>query len=193
LSAIVPGTIPIASIVADSAEATGLKWATPSSGGMTLISTTTLTGASVNLTSIPATYNNLQLVIRNFRPTTDSIDIRMRVNNISTNSYSSNLYGNLASSLNNTFGLNIMENITTDQDNGTSNALAIVNFLDYANTATWKIIQSVSVANNATTTTNFNFDQYTFITNQTAAISEINLLCSSGNFTSGTALLYGVK
>jgi hypothetical protein len=32
LSAIVPGTIPIASIVADSSTATGLKWDTPASG-----------------------------------------------------------------------------------------------------------------------------------------------------------------
>jgi hypothetical protein len=34
--AIVPGTIPIASIVADSAEATGLKWAAPAGGGKVL-------------------------------------------------------------------------------------------------------------------------------------------------------------
>mgnify|MGYP007073097109 CR=1 FL=1 len=32
------------------------SWATSSSGGMTLISTTTLTGASITLSSIPATY-----------------------------------------------------------------------------------------------------------------------------------------
>ena len=35
--AIVPGTIPIASIVADSAQATGLKWQAPSSGALTKI------------------------------------------------------------------------------------------------------------------------------------------------------------
>ena len=40
-----PGTIPIASIVADSAEATGLKWATPAGGGKVLqvVSATTTT------------------------------------------------------------------------------------------------------------------------------------------------------
>jgi hypothetical protein len=45
--AIVPGTIPIASIVADSAEATGLKWAAPASGatyiGCLAFRTTSLT------------------------------------------------------------------------------------------------------------------------------------------------------
>jgi hypothetical protein len=34
--AIVPGTIPIASIVADSSESTGLKWAAPAGGGKVL-------------------------------------------------------------------------------------------------------------------------------------------------------------
>lgn len=47
-------------LTADSAEATGLKWAAPSSGGgMTLISTTTLSGTSTTISSIPQTYYNL--------------------------------------------------------------------------------------------------------------------------------------
>ena len=59
--------------------ATAPEWATPAaSGGMTLISTTTLTGASVTLSSIPQTYKNLQLVIRNFKPATDGQQIQMR-------------------------------------------------------------------------------------------------------------------
>jgi hypothetical protein len=46
--AIVPGTIPIASIVADSATATGLKWAAPAGGGsgLTFISRTTFSNVA---------------------------------------------------------------------------------------------------------------------------------------------------
>ena len=44
----------------NSSTATGLQWVTPAAGGMTLISTTTLTGASVTLSSIPQTYNDLR-------------------------------------------------------------------------------------------------------------------------------------
>ena len=55
-------------LTADSAQATGLKWATPITGGMTLISTTTLSGSSITLSSIPQTYNELQLWIINFDP-----------------------------------------------------------------------------------------------------------------------------
>jgi hypothetical protein len=57
--AIVPGTIPRASIVADSSTATGLAWAAPAGGGMTLLSTTTLSGASTTI-SLSGTYKNLE-------------------------------------------------------------------------------------------------------------------------------------
>lgn len=54
-------------LTADSAEATGMKWATAAaSGGMTLLSTTTLSGTSTSITSIDQTYTDL--VIRIFDP-----------------------------------------------------------------------------------------------------------------------------
>jgi hypothetical protein len=55
--AIVPGTIPIASIVADSAAATGLKWAAPAGGGKVLqvLQNTTSTSVSNSTTTYAAT------------------------------------------------------------------------------------------------------------------------------------------
>lgn len=50
-------------LVADSTAATGLKWATASSGGMTLISTTSLSSTSVTLSSIPQTYTSLLIYL----------------------------------------------------------------------------------------------------------------------------------
>lgn len=48
---------------ADSTAATGLKWATASSGGMTLITTSTPSAAtSLSFTSIPGTYKHLLLI-----------------------------------------------------------------------------------------------------------------------------------
>ena len=55
-------------LTADSTAATGLAWATSSSGGMTLISTTTLAGSSITLGTISSAYNELQLWIVNFDP-----------------------------------------------------------------------------------------------------------------------------
>ena len=50
-------------LTADSSTSTGLKWATPASGGMTLLSTTSLTGATTTISSISSSYVNLFLVI----------------------------------------------------------------------------------------------------------------------------------
>ncbi len=53
-------------LVADSGEATGLKWAAPASGGgMTLINSggTALSGQQITISSIPNTYKNLYIVV----------------------------------------------------------------------------------------------------------------------------------
>jgi hypothetical protein len=50
-------------LTADSTAGTGLKWATPASGGMTLLSTTTTnTGSTYTISSISQDYVNLQII-----------------------------------------------------------------------------------------------------------------------------------
>jgi hypothetical protein len=50
-------------LTADSTAATGMKWAAPvSGGGMTLLSTTTLSGSSVSVTGISQDYKNLLII-----------------------------------------------------------------------------------------------------------------------------------
>jgi hypothetical protein len=52
-------------LTADSAEATGLKWATPSSGGMTLLASGSIAASAtgVDITSISASYKDLVLYL----------------------------------------------------------------------------------------------------------------------------------
>jgi hypothetical protein len=159
---------------------------------MTLINTggTTLTGSSVTIGSIPSTYVNLQLIIRNPKTATDAMPIYMRFNGDSSSRYNeSNVYG---TSLNRSFSSTSLL-ISQEQDNGTDNGLIIVDIYDYANTATWKMARSFSITNNGTTTTNLNQWVGTNYYNQTGAITSIDIKPDSGNFTSGTAYLYGVK
>lgn len=71
-------------LTADSTAATGLKWAAPASGGgLTLISTTTLSGATTTLSSIPQTYKFLYLIVGNVTGNTGDSSIRMIPNNVS--------------------------------------------------------------------------------------------------------------
>ena len=178
-------------LTAASGQATGLEWATPSSGGMTLISTTTLTGASVTLSSIPQTYNHLQLIVQNWIPVNDNANLRFRFNADSTASrhVGHTLIQDIASSFGSTSA-----QFSAQQDNGTSQSLTVGNVFNYTNTTTWKFYNAHSICNNSTTTTEANY--VTILQgayNQTTAISSIELFANTGNLTSGTVLLYGVK
>jgi hypothetical protein len=72
-------------LVADSAEATGLKWATPSSGGgMTLISETAASAvSSISFTSL-GSYKQLVLIWYGVKHSGSGSEFSMRLNNDST-------------------------------------------------------------------------------------------------------------
>ena len=168
--------------------ATAPEWATFSANAMTLISTTTLTGGSVDLTSIPATYKDLQLVVRNFKPAGDGDYLWMRFNGDSGTRYKSLTTSTNAQS----FDTSIMQ-LSAGADNSTATSLFVSTINDYTNAVTWKMQTTVALEVNATTTTNFNYRFSTGFYNQTGAISSITLGQTGASFTSGTALLYGVK
>jgi hypothetical protein len=178
-------------LTADSSTATGLKWAAPAAGGMTLISTTTLTGASVTLSSIPQTYNHLQLIVRNYKPATDAQSLRARINNDSGTNYNQKAWTD-TNLVGQSFNFDEFL-ITTGGDNTDSQTFAVVDFYDYSNAVTWKIVNALAINNNATTSTDFDFRKQTTLWGQTTAISSLVLYPDSGDFTSGTVLLYGVK
>jgi hypothetical protein len=176
-------------LTADSTAATGLKWATPAAGGMTLISTTTLTGSSVTLSSIPQTYNDLQLVIQNFRPSTDSA-LCMRINADTGVRY----IADLGSQTNVSFGDSSMAIAPNQQESSVaSQFFNVVDIPNYTNATTWKIVFRYGLGNGNTTSTSATGTFGTTAYNQTGAISSLVLFPEGGTFTSGTALLYGVK
>jgi hypothetical protein len=168
------------------------SWATASSGGMTLISTTTLTGASVTLSSIPGTYNDLKIVIQNWKPASDTY-LRCRFNGVTSASYFNNdaLNGYYASTdMSATTYLEF--NSTTNGDNSDNANLNVLILDNYANTTTYKIGTSNYYKEGANGTDKFGTFSTIYFFN-TSAISSIEFTNGTGNFTSGTVLLYGVK
>jgi len=177
-------------LTVDSTTATGLKWATATAGGMTVIASGSLSGASVVLSSIPGTYNDLRLIIRDYIPATSGSPLLVRINNDSGAKYRTLTY---QTALTNPYTFPSDSFIMVDQNNTTSDSLIVCELFDYANAITWKIIRRIATGNDTTTSTSVNVQHSTGVFSGTAAITSLGLLPNSGNFTSGTYILYGVK
>jgi len=162
-------------------------WATAPTGGMTLISTTTLSSTSTTISSIPSSYTNLQMVFRNCAHGTTS-NFFLRFNGVTSNSYSYGFNNNPA--LSGYFGF---DNGAAPVASATYNS--IVNIYDYANTSTALCKQLdllTTYAMNATPSyANLTITGGFF---NSAAISSITISTISGAGTlSGSVLIYGVK
>jgi len=199
--AIVPGTIPIASIVADSAETTGLKWAAPASGGgMTLINSggTALSGTSTQISSIPDTYNDLIVYIVDFNCATNPSPCRVTINNDTTAANYQQYVNRGSGSSDGSY----VDNATSGMDvtgyaavAGDNNNFATVYFANYANTVSRKVANSMagfqantSPASRAVTnnTTAYNAS--------TLQITSLEIRCpDSTGWAGGTVYVYGVK
>jgi hypothetical protein len=166
-------------------------WSAPASGGgMTSLASGSLSGSSVNLSSISSSYNNLQLVIRNFKPATNGEALRFRLNGDTSASTWANSSNNTDSAK--AFSQDQMTSVG-NASSVTANGFVVVNFYDYANAVTWKTMDGIYMWNYTSDATQLNWQRTTSFYNNTAAISSIQLFPSSGNFTSGNYILYGVK
>lgn len=164
------------------------SWATASSGGMTLLSTTTLSGASTTISSINQTYVDLVAYVVADRPTAAAGFY------VSHNGNSAN-YSNWGNQQGSNFGgtaesylLNAFSATSTTND---SNFTQIV-FPYYSATNNRKMaIMNRSFLVNASTRQNIS--AMGFYYNDTAALTSITFHYPGTTFAGGTVYLYGVK
>jgi hypothetical protein len=165
-------------------------WGTAPAGGMTLISTTTLSGASVTLSSIPTGYVNLYLLIKNVTPSANN-SIFLRMNGVSTaNTYAFDTVPEVSASTFNQNNIPLSNNQIPTGQNLNSFSVQII---DYTNTNNWKWMVGDNFFQATSPTTSFLYARRWGLHNQTAAISSLSIHVSAGTFSAGTALLYGVK
>jgi len=178
-------------LTADSSTATGLKWATPAAGGMTLISTTTLSGTSVTLSSIPQTYVHLQLIITNNRTNFGNEVARLRFNADSTASrhFNNTTYGTTSNNAPADTGIDV----SVDVKSGVTTSISSIEIPFYADTSTRKFL-NVSAIGVDITADRSSMIQRSGFYNQTGAITSLVVYSKDGGtFQAGTVYLYGVK
>jgi hypothetical protein len=177
-------------LTADSAETTGLKWATPTSGGITLLSTTTLSGSTTTISSINQGYTNLIVTYHALTLSSGGADVTVRANS-STSVANYNYFHSRSSSVFNTNSSTIGNNQVqwaTDANNG--HTLVIY---DYSSSSLFfKSFHFSGILNSSNTgamTAVSGAGGFNYID----AITSIAFNVSSGTFTGGTVRIYGVK
>jgi len=176
-------------LTADSTAGTGMKWAAISAGGMTSIASGSLSGSSLDLTSISGSYNNLQLVLKNFY-FDNAANMRITINNTGSIYTISDLNA-VSSSAMTTADINITSGAV--RENASNVNEAVLDFPDYKNATTYKVITSKVISQNNSTPANHNLYNSNIWAASSAAITRITIYPSFGNFSGGTYILYGVK
>jgi hypothetical protein len=176
---------------ADSTTATGLKWDTVASGGLTLLSTTTLSGTSTTISSISGAYTNLEIVYLNVLGSANQ-GMNMRFNgddganyfncSVSFNTYEANVDAAATSIPVSAISTN---NTPVQTYSGT------ITIPRYA-TGTSKFVQAWSIGKYST----FSPDARLALSNynSSSAISSITFTTLTGTtFSAGTVYIYGAK
>jgi len=182
-------------LTADSSTATGLKWAAPaSSGGWTLINTggTTLTGGSVTLSSIPATYQELVLYIVDYYPNTTDKRLLMQFNGDTTSSNYFSLITRVSAGGGASWDTNAQPYLTGEGlQNSDQNSEIYLRIPNYYSSAANKTAQGNATFNLSAGTKHYNSTNFFWLSS--AAINSITLLSQTGNLGGGTVYLYGAK
>jgi hypothetical protein len=181
-------------LTAASGEATGLSWATPAAGGMTLLSTTSLTGATTTISGISGSYNSLVAIIFGVTNATGNGLFRCAPNGSTTITNSISVQN--ASSA--TWGSNGESYVRLSTSGGeaidrTSNVNAFKFEIDnYASTTAIKTFKVIGTFNMVNSTNDAGYYSFGGI-NTTSAITSLVFSNDQGNLSTGTVLLYGVK
>ena len=172
-------------LAVDSGETTGLKWAAPDNSGETLISTTTLSGASTVLSSVPTGYNAIRILITG--ATNDTADGKLRINGVSQNVSMSGVESTAAVGIINGFLESNSNYLRTSNNNG-------ANLIIYNYTENNIYRQPIYYSGHYTATGSVN---KAFIYGGSGGSGSgwgsITILNTGGNWSAGTVKLFGVK
>jgi len=179
-------------LTADSTAATGLKWAAVPSGGITLLSTTTLSGTSTNITSIDQGYNQLLIVVKNMSLSATGSYPQIRPNGSAGLTAFTAQIGRGGTVLTQADDAQTIVMAYSDYASSNTNNTFAINLYNYAATDSFKpfdlagsFITSSSATEVLNTSGSFR---------STTAVTSLDFRTANANtFSAGTVLIYGVK
>jgi hypothetical protein len=182
-------------LTADSAETTGLKWASPSAGGMTLLSTTTASGTSTSISVSASGYNEVKIYIEGVSAAAN-FALLLGVNSDTTASnYNSAVTGSVGYASDNVRTntvvgacVGLFPGVNGMKASNSSNSFVIT--IANANSLFPKTIKSEGAFYNDSNYWTVSNGLCTYVT--TSAISSLQVR-SDQSLTSGTIKIYGVK
>jgi hypothetical protein len=156
-------------------------WAAPGGGaGLTLLSTTTLSGASTTVSSISQAYTNLYIYAYGLSNATANGQFRIAPNGATLNFLTGTYGGALANVADVAY---ITNGKTYDRTTTTNNFTAIINF--YSLSVTNKPVEVLGYTDSMFLMGGITFDTTPF------AINSLTFTNSGGNWSGGTVKIYG--
>ena len=182
-------------LTADSAEATGLKWATPTASGKSyaLLSTTTLSSGTSTTVSSLSGYDNLYVMFKNIRVTdTGNNATKLQINSVTTGS---NFYGvsvEPSTTFTTTRSVVVANAPFKLMNNGTFGAQDLNGYfyIEGANTAGIKMITQATFTspNGGSNTLGFIGTAHS---DDSAVVSSLTISTTGTAFNQGTMYIYG--
>jgi hypothetical protein len=181
-------------VLAVNSGATAVEWVTPSAGGgLTLIATTSMSGSSVTVSSIPSTYKHLMVVFQKVWYNSNDYPMQFRFNSDTSSNYywrGLRAYNGAVDALGSQ-GTLFEPNIKTrNAADNNLNAFATFNLYNYT-TTTGKGYDFNAFWADSGGTAGYS----TFYGNyyNTSAISSITVIAAGQSFSGGTMYTYGVS
>jgi len=175
-------------LTADSTAATGLKWATPSAGSLTLLSTTSISGVTTTISSISQAYTHLYIVVYGLTNATGNQKPQINPNgSASITSWSGGATTTYTNSV-----ASYIELINTNTLFTSANNVFATTIFNYSSTTYRKpFMLSGAAVNSGSAFTGMNAQG---AIDTTSAITSISITGNQAySFSTGTCLIYGVK
>ena len=163
-------------------------WAA-ATGSFTLLSTSTLSGASTTISSIDQTYTNLMVFVYGISMSADAT-VTMQPNSVTDKVWQVLNYANITDGPGATSFYLTSTNGSVELESTSSLNAWSINISNYGS-ATYKPIHAAGGYVNETGSTGGLSNTGYF--QSTSAITELKFLTSTGTFSGGTVLIYGVK